>query len=85
MINQYFKSKDYFSKDFYTLERLLFDSKYFLMRNQQKMADKESTSLIYVVFWISISCAMILFNKAVLDQVNIKFDDVKYYLCLYNN
>lgn len=28
---------------------------------------------IYVVFWIIISCAMILFNKAVLSQVSRNF------------
>mmetsp|Transcript_15860 Transcript_15860/g.26677 ORF Transcript_15860/g.26677 Transcript_15860/m.26677 type:complete len:320 (-) Transcript_15860:502-1461(-) len=30
-------------------------------------------SWIYIVFWISISCTMILFNKAVLDQLKFPF------------
>ena len=28
---------------------------------------------IYIVFWISVSCIMILFNKAVLDQMKFPF------------
>lgn len=28
---------------------------------------------VYIVFWISISCTMILFNKAVLDQMKFPY------------
>lgn len=31
------------------------------------------SSWVYIVFWISISCTMILFNKAVLDQLKFPF------------
>ena len=30
-------------------------------------------SIVYITFWIGISCCMILFNKAVLDQLKFPF------------
>ena len=32
-----------------------------------------ASAYVYIVFWISISCTMILFNKAVLDQMKFPF------------
>lgn len=32
-----------------------------------------TSSWVYIVFWIATSCSMIMFNKAVLDQMKFPF------------
>ena len=43
------------------------------IEKETKENRKPRATWIYIVFWISISCSMILFNKAVLSEMNFAF------------